>query len=150
MAKFKTLLVFVAVMAMSISIVIMSRTPLNGWQAVRPRVVELSTNARVVHFWTYPCASCEAEHYKWFNLPEATSIGLGMDDAQMRSILGSVGNPFVSNITDKDWSIAAKFGVRGAPETWLLDSEGRVAYRHIGPLSDASITQMLTLLETLP
>mgnify|MGYP003597159154 CR=1 FL=1 len=39
--------------------------------------------------------------------------------------------------------VAIDFGVYGAPESFLIDGEGRILYKHIGPLDWASVEREL-------
>ena len=45
------------------------------------------------------------------------------------------GNPYSEVLVDSVGKTAIDFGVYGAPETFLIDEEGVIKYKHIGPLS---------------
>lgn len=51
-----------------------------------------------------------------------------------KEFLAERGTPFVKNIVDMDGSLRIDFGVTGAPETFLVDSNGIILFRHIGPI----------------
>jgi len=51
---------------------------------------------------------------------------------------------------DIDGRIGIDFGVYGVPETFLIDREGRIRYKHIGPITPESLqTQILPKVEEL-
>jgi cytochrome c biogenesis protein CcmG/thiol:disulfide interchange protein DsbE len=45
-----------------------------------------------------------------------------------------LGNPYVAIGADTNGRVALDLGVYGVPETFVLDGQGRVVYRHVGPL----------------
>ena len=53
------------------------------------------------------------------------------------------GNPYHEVITDQSGDTAINFGVYGAPETYLIDAEGIIRYKHIGPLTPEVIAKDL-------
>jgi cytochrome c biogenesis protein CcmG/thiol:disulfide interchange protein DsbE len=46
-----------------------------------------------------------------------------------------LGNPYSVVVADRDGRTAINFGVYGAPETFLIDADGRVLYRHVGAMT---------------
>ena len=50
--------------------------------------------------------------------------------------LKQLGNPYSVVAVDSDGRTAIDFGVYGAPETFFIDADGRVQYRHVGPMTD--------------
>ena len=51
--------------------------------------------------------------------------------------LSELGNPYVANVVDEKGSLGLDLGVYGAPETYIVDQNGVIRYRHAGPLNDA-------------
>ena len=49
--------------------------------------------------------------------------------------LNQLGNPYVATAFDQEGRVAIDFGVYGAPETFLIDEQGKVLYKHIGVLT---------------
>ena len=49
--------------------------------------------------------------------------------------LTQLGNPYTVVAVDHDGRTAIDFGVYGAPETFFIDADGRVQYRHVGPMT---------------
>lgn len=53
------------------------------------------------------------------------------------------GDPYVLSVLDIDGRVGIDFGVYGVPETFLIDAEGRIRYKHIGPIDPQSLQQVL-------
>ena len=72
-------------------------------------------------------------------LKEADKLQL----ARERSLrfLQRQGDPYTLSVLDLDGSVGINYGVYGVPETFLIDSEGKVRMRHAGPVDDAFIAQ---------
>ncbi len=69
-------------------------------------------------------------------------------DAQ--AFLDELGDPFKSIGADRTGRTSIDWGVYGYPETFVVDAEGRVRYRHVGPIqSDDLEEKILPLLEKL-
>lgn len=50
--------------------------------------------------------------------------------------LAELGNPYRFNIADRDGTLGLDLGVYGAPETYLLDADGVIRYRHVGVVDE--------------
>ncbi|MFO7305716.1 MAG: DsbE family thiol:disulfide interchange protein [Gammaproteobacteria bacterium] len=48
--------------------------------------------------------------------------------------ISELGNPYDVTVFDQMWTTAIDFGVYGAPETFLIDEEGVVVHKHVGPI----------------
>ena len=46
-----------------------------------------------------------------------------------------LGDPYVENAFDGDGRVAIDWGVYGAPETFLVDAQGKVIHKHVAPLT---------------
>jgi cytochrome c biogenesis protein CcmG, thiol:disulfide interchange protein DsbE len=45
------------------------------------------------------------------------------------------GNPYVESLFDHDGRIGIDFGVYGVPETFIIDQQGVIRYKQIGPIT---------------
>ncbi len=94
-----------------------------------------------VNIWGSWCPPCHVEHPYFLQLSETeediTFIGISYDYsmAEDREFLAERGNPFDYNVVDFDGSLRIDLGVTGAPETFLVDQNGMILYRHIGALN---------------
>ncbi len=98
----------------------------------------------IVNFWASWCAQCVEEHPLLDQLGETSGAGVyGVNykdtDVAARRYLGRYGNPYAAVGTDANGRTAIDWGVYGMPETFVIDGNGRIVYKHIGPLSPASI-----------
>ena len=94
----------------------------------------------VVNFWASWCLPCIEEHPLLIELAQRTKVpvaGVNYKDAaaNARRFLGRYGNPFAAIGADTTGRTAIEWGVYGMPETFIVDAEGRVAYKHVGPIS---------------
>ena len=60
-----------------------------------------------------------------------------------RAWLKDHGNPYVLSVLDIDGRVGIDFGVYGVPETFLIDRQGRIRYKHIGPITPDALQNVL-------
>jgi len=61
-----------------------------------------------------------------------------------RRFLNKYGNPYQKIGADKDGTIAIDFGVYGVPETYIIDHQGIIRFKHVGPVTDETIKNDLS------
>jgi len=62
--------------------------------------------------------------------------------------LNDYGNPYTKTGIDNEGKIAIEWGVYGVPETFLINANGKIIYRHAGPLLyDVYKTEILPLIK---
>lgn len=98
----------------------------------------------VVNYWASWCAQCVEEHPLLDKLAASSGadvFGVNYKDTDVaaRRYLGRYGNPYAAVGTDANGRTAIDWGVYGMPETFVIDGQGRIVYKHIGPLSPQSI-----------
>ncbi|MBS0546058.1 MAG: DsbE family thiol:disulfide interchange protein [Proteobacteria bacterium] len=67
--------------------------------------------------------------------------GLAVERA--RRWLGEHGNPYTLSVLDIDGRVGIDFGVYGVPETFLIDGNGKIRYKHIGPITPENLQQVI-------
>lgn len=107
-----------------------------------------SGSVSVVNFWASWCAPCVEEHPFLVDLGKRTGValyGVNQKDeaAAGRRFLGRYGNPFTAVGVDPKGRGAIEWGVYGTPETFVVNGKGQVIYKHIGPISAASLEKTL-------
>ena len=63
-----------------------------------------------------------------------------------KKYLEEEGNPYSYVGIDKDGKIAFDFGVFGLPETFIINKDGDIIYKHIGPLTKKIIEDEIAIL----
>ncbi len=90
--------------------------------------------------WASWCFACRQEHevVKRLSRSGVRIIGLNYKDEpdDAKNWLTTLGNPYQVIAADYDGRIAIDWGVYGAPETFLVDKDGIIRHKVIGPLSD--------------
>lgn len=93
----------------------------------------------LVNVWATWCPTCKAEHEFLNTLAEQgikiVGINYKDDDFKARQWLQLYGNPYLFNISDPDGMLGLELGVYGAPETFLVDSQGIIRAKHVGDLN---------------
>ncbi len=95
----------------------------------------------VVNVWATWCVMCKHEHRFLMDLAakkEVPVYGINWRDSRPDAIewLDELGDPYIASAYDADGRVGMDWGVYGAPETFLVDPEGTVIYKHLGPLDD--------------
>jgi len=109
---------------------------------VKGRELGLSTKSlkgqvSLVNVWASWCTECRAEHPLFMELKRSGIVPLNglnykdqPDDAA--KWLDELGDPYYMNGADIKGRVAIDWGVYGVPETFVVDREGTIVYKHIG------------------
>lgn len=94
----------------------------------------------LVNVWATWCVQCRAEHPFLLDLAAEKSIpiyGINWRDTRPEALrwLQQLGDPYVASGFDADGVVGINWGVYGAPESFLVDAEGIVRYKQLGPLN---------------
>jgi cytochrome c biogenesis protein CcmG/thiol:disulfide interchange protein DsbE len=99
----------------------------------------LAGKVSLVNVWGTWCVECRHEHGYLLELARAgvPIYGLNLKDDRAAAIdwLARLGNPYVSSGFDPEGKAAIDWGVTGAPETFLIGSDGKILHKHISPLT---------------
>ncbi len=101
---------------------------------------ELAGKVWLLNVWASWCPSCRDEHPVLIDIAKSGIVpiyGLNYKDQRDDALawLKRFGNPYVASGSDLEGRVAIDFGVYGAPETFLIDRQGRIRYKHIGPVT---------------
>ena len=93
----------------------------------------------LLNIWGTWCITCREEH-AFLNKLQASGIHIvGIDykdntlDAQRW--IAELGNPYDEILVDEEGGFGLDLGVFGAPETYVVDKQGIIRYKHIGDLN---------------
>ncbi|MBC6405503.1 MAG: DsbE family thiol:disulfide interchange protein [Rhodospirillales bacterium] len=102
----------------------------------------------VVNLWASWCAPCRIEHPQLMALsedPDVRMLGIDYRDRADKGLamLQELGNPFDAVGFDPQGRAAIDWGITGVPETFFLDSDGRVRFRHRGPIDERLLEKII-------
>ena len=102
----------------------------------------------VLNVWGSWCPECRVEHPVLTRFAESKRVrvvGYNLKDerADALSWLEQFGNPFWLVVADIEGKGAIDWGIYGAPETFLVDGNGMIRWKHVGPLSDEIVRKEL-------
>ena len=115
---------------------------------------DLMGHVTLVNVWASWCFACRQEHevVKQLGRKGVRIIGFNYKDEpdDAKAWLARLGNPYQSIVADRDGRIAIDWGVYGAPETFLIDPQGIIRHKVIGPLSDPdNFDALMSVMNTL-
>jgi len=109
---------------------------------------DLKGHVTLVNFFASWCVPCRAEHPLLLSLAqdkrlEIDGIAYKNKPADAAGYLAELGNPYARIVLDQPGRTAIDFGVYGVPESYLIDRDGRIRFRQVGPLTEAVIEGQL-------
>ena len=120
---------------------------------VRGRTLGLQTSdlkgeVSIVNVFASWCVSCKEEHPVFMQMQRERLVpihGLNYKDRpeDAQKWLDDMGDPYTRTGADIDGRVAIEWGVYGVPETFVIDREGRIAYKHIGPVTPKLLDETL-------
>jgi cytochrome c biogenesis protein CcmG/thiol:disulfide interchange protein DsbE len=101
---------------------------------------QLKGQVSLVNVWASWCVSCRYEHDLLVSLAsnsDISIIGINYKDERADALkwLRDMGNPYEASIFDHDGRAAIDWGVYGTPESFIVDQQGIIRYKHTGPIS---------------
>ena len=101
---------------------------------------ELRGKAVLLNVWASWCVACRDEHAMLLELARERGIaiyGLDYKDTSEDALhwLATMGDPYVASAFDANGRVGIDFGVYGVPETFVVDRNGIIRYKQIGPLT---------------
>lgn len=116
---------------------------------------EMRGKVWILNVWASWCAPCLEEHPVLVALGEkkvVPIVGLNYKDKgeDAKTWLKRHGDPFLTTVADLQGRIAIDYGVYGVPETYVIDREGVIRYKRVGPLTPAILeNKVLPLIKSL-
>ncbi len=108
---------------------------------------EMKGRVWLLNFWGSWCIACREEHPLLIEYARSNAIPIyGVDykyandqtdeRAAARQFLAQLGNPYTLTIYDADGRTSIDYGVYGAPESFLIDKNGVIRFKQIGPITE--------------
>jgi cytochrome c biogenesis protein CcmG, thiol:disulfide interchange protein DsbE len=109
---------------------------------------DLGGEVSLVNVFASWCLPCREEHPVLIRMKEqgiATIHGLNYKDKPDDAAhwLDAMGDPYTRTGADLDGRVAIDWGVYGVPETFIVDRQGRIAYKQIGAITPAILEQTI-------
>jgi len=100
---------------------------------------DLKGKVWLLNFWASWCGGCKDEHPVLIHLAQSGAVPIyGMDYKDQReealTWLKEWGNPYPVVAVDESGRVGINYGVYGVPETYVIDKQGIIRYKQIGPL----------------
>jgi cytochrome c biogenesis protein CcmG/thiol:disulfide interchange protein DsbE len=105
---------------------------------------DLAGKVWLLNVWASWCVSCRIEHPLLVELAKTKVVpivGLNYKDQRNAGIqwLAQHGDPYDVSVMDADGRVGIDWGVYGVPETFVVDKQGVIRYKHIGPVDAAAV-----------
>jgi len=105
--------------------------------------------------WASWCVSCREEHPVLLQLARTGEVpiyGLNYKDTRQDAVrwLQQLGNPYTASAFDEAGQVGIDYGVYGVPETYVIDRDGVIRHKHIGPITvDVMRNEILPIVRKL-
>ncbi len=111
-------------------------------------------NIKIVNFFASWCPPCEIEHPQLSELSKKKNIklfGINKKDNEkdLNKFLSKLGDPFSAIGSDPVGRASIDWGVYGLPETFLIDKNGIIRYKHVGPIMKRDLNVLEKILDKL-
>jgi len=105
---------------------------------------ELKGQVQIVNIFASWCVPCRAEAPVLMGLSKSAHVpirGIDQKDKPEDALayLNELGDPYASIGMDSDRKVSIDFGAYGAPETFIVDAEGRIRYKLAAPMTQADV-----------
>jgi cytochrome c biogenesis protein CcmG/thiol:disulfide interchange protein DsbE len=101
---------------------------------------EMRGKVWLLNVWASWCVTCRDEHPLLLEYARSNAVpiyGLNYKDKREDALawLADLGDPYVLSASDFDGRVGIDYGVYGAPETYLIDRNGVIRFKHVGPVT---------------
>ena len=101
---------------------------------------DLAGKVWILNVWASWCTACREEHPLLVDFSRRGVVpiyGLNYKDTRpaAQAWLQKLGNPYTESLVDADGRIGIDYGVYGVPETFVIDRQGVIRMKHIGPVT---------------
>jgi cytochrome c biogenesis protein CcmG, thiol:disulfide interchange protein DsbE len=109
---------------------------------------DLKGQVWLLNVWASWCVSCREEHPLLVELGKAKVVpivGLNYKDESVagKRWLTQNGDPYTVSVVDRDGRVGIDWGVYGVPETFVVDKEGMIRYKQIGPITAEALEKKI-------
>ena len=109
-------------------------------------------DVKLVNVFASWCLPCRIEHPQLKKLSKNIPIfGINKKDRKedLKAWLSELGNPFYAIGADKDGNASIQWGVYGIPETFVLDKNSNIRYKHVGPILEKDLETINSIITSI-
>ena len=115
---------------------------------------DLTGQVWILNVWASWCGPCRQEHPLWNQLARqklVPIVGLNYKDKMpaAKRWLDELGDPYLLTVVDADGRVGLDYGVYGVPETFVIDKQGVIRHKHIGPVTPEAVQKITSLVREL-
>ena len=109
---------------------------------------EMRGKVWLLNVWASWCVSCRVEHpllVQMSKTHQVPIVGLDYKDQRVDGIkwLTTHGDPYVLSAFDDEGKVGIDYGVYGVPETFVIDKQGVIRYKQIGPITQEALDRKI-------
>ena len=109
---------------------------------------DLLGKVTLLNVWASWCVSCRQEHPLLVQLARTGRVniyGLNYKDKREDGLrwLEQLGDPYIVSAFDEQGNVGIDYGVYGVPETYVIDKQGIIRHKVIGPVTNEIITTVI-------
>ncbi len=109
---------------------------------------DLKGKVSLINVWASWCVACRTEHPILVEVSKSNELnlyGLNYKDKREDALqwLEQLGNPYIESAFDESGTTGIDYGVYGVPETFVLDKDGIIRYKHIGPVDKQQLETII-------
>ena len=102
----------------------------------------------IVNVFASWCVPCRQEHPQIVELGKDDRlqiVGINQKDSNKNALgfLAELGNPYDVVGVDRSGRASIEWGVYGVPETFIVNHQGRIIYKHVGPINPRGLQEKL-------
>ena len=105
---------------------------------------------KLVNFFASWCPPCKVEHSSLIELSKRFKIfGIAKKDTvkNIETWFSEMGNPYSKVGFDHNGMVSINWGVYGLPETFIIDEEQKIIYRHVGAITEKDMKKIKLILD---
>ena len=125
--------------------IVLSELP--GYKVFSNKNLINANSPSLVNIWSSWCVPCKIEHEYLMSMSNNNIIIYGINYKDNKEdalkVLELNGNPFYAIGADQDGMQSINLGVYGVPETFIIDRDGNIRYRHVGPILEYDMEKII-------
>lgn len=114
---------------------------------------DLTGKVQLVNVFASWCGPCRVEHPILMKLAKdgvpVQALNYKDQPEDAARFLAELGDPYERIGVDQNGRTGIEWGVYGVPETFVIDAEGKIRHKHVGPIQARDVAKLMTIIEDL-